>query len=180
MRIAIYSGTAVGNNPRFKEESVLLATMLAKSGYDFVYGGSDSGLMGAAAEAEIAQGAHVIGVMPDVVLQSDVQPEGLAQLIEVATMSARRDKMIELADGFVALPGGIGTLDELSEVIVLSKMHILEGPIVILNVDGCYDALEQLFADMQANGFVDEDTLRNTHFATSAQEAHDIIRRYLG
>ena len=124
MNIAVYCGSASGNRPSFTEGAKALGSWIAQNGHTLVYGGSRTGLMGATADAVLAGGGKVIGVIPDVKLIQERRHPGLTECIETKDMAERKQKMIELADAYVALPGGPGTLDEISEVICLARLGI--------------------------------------------------------
>lgn len=177
-RIALYCGAAMGVDPDLSSEAVKLSGMLAQHGYGIVYGGSKTGLMGAIATAALDAGGEVIGVEPAFLIDKEVQLEGLTELIAVDTMPERRTRMIELSDGFVALPGGIGTLDEITEVLSLAKLGRLgDKPICVLNAKGCYDAFAQLLMDMAENGFVSTNDYDHIEFLGTAEEVFAYLNR---
>jgi uncharacterized protein (TIGR00730 family) len=142
MKIAVYCGSSSGNNPKFTEAARTLGKWIGENGHTLVYGGANKGLMGAVAGAVIDAGGKVIGVIPDVAIIQARKHTGLTELIETGSMAERKSKMIELADAFIALPGGIGTLDEITEVMSLSSLGIVRGPIVLYDSDGYYRPLK--------------------------------------
>lgn len=144
MNIAVYCGSSSGNNPRFLESAMALGKWIGENGHTLVYGGANMGLMGAVAGAVIDAGGKVIGVIPDVAIIQARKHTGLTQLIETKSMAQRKSKMIELADAFVALPGGIGTLDEITEVMSLASLELIRGPIILFDTDGYYRPLKAI------------------------------------
>jgi uncharacterized protein (TIGR00730 family) len=131
-----------------------LGAAIAELGAGLVYGGGRLGLMGAVADAVLAAGGHVIGVIPESLLQAEVGHTGLSQLEVAATMHARKARMAELADGFIALPGGFGTFEELLEVLTWNQLGFISKPMVILDVDGFYAPLFEMIERAVAEGFV--------------------------
>ena len=147
MNIAVYCGSASGNRPSFTEGAKALGSWIAQNGHTLVYGGSRTGLMGATADAVLAGGGKVIGVIPDVKLIQERRHPGLTECIETKDMAERKQKMIELADAYVALPGGPGTLDEISEVICLARLGIENKACVLFDTDGYYKDLKKIFEE---------------------------------
>lgn len=142
MNIAVYCGSSSGNDPSFIESAKELGKWIGENGHTLVYGGASKGLMGAVAGAVIEAGGKVIGVIPDVAIIQARKHTGLTELIETGSMAERKSKMIELADAFIALPGGIGTLDEITEVMSLCSLSIIKAPIVLFNTNDYYRPLK--------------------------------------
>lgn len=140
-RICVYCASSPGRNPAITAATVALGELLVAEGIELVYGGASVGLMGLLADTVMAGGGRVIGVIPPKLLPREVAHTGLTQLIEVETMHQRKTKMFELADGFIALPGGFGTLEELAEVLTWAQLRIHGKPIGVLDVDGYYGSL---------------------------------------
>ena len=138
MRVCVDCGSSSGANPIFVEAATALGTALAGAGIDLVYGGAKVGLMGAVADATLAGGGHVIGVMPEALVTAEVQHDGLSELRITADMHTRKATMAGLADGFVALPGGFGTWEEVCEVLTWGQLGMHAKPVVIFDVDGFY------------------------------------------
>ena len=153
MNIVVYCGSSSGNDNKFTESAKALGKWIGESGNTLVYGGANRGLMGAISDAALEAGGKVIGVLPDVQRIQERRHQGLTQYIDTASMAERKAKMIELADAFVALPGGIGTLDELTDVMSLSSLDITECPIVLFNTDGYYQPLRAVLRNIVENGF---------------------------
>ncbi len=152
----MYCGSRRGDDPRFVQAAVELGQRLAHGGHELVYGGGRVGLMGAVADATLAAGAHVTGVIPSALLDREVGHTGLTKLIVVQTMHERKLAMAERADAFVALPGGIGTLEELYEMWSWRQLGYHDKPVALLNVAGYYDPLLAFMRASVASGFVSE------------------------
>ena len=176
MRIAVYCGSGLGMNPIYAEKATQLGTELAKSGHGVVYGGSKVGLMGKVAGAALAAGGEVIGVMPTHLQKKEIVHAALTEIHFVESMHIRKAKMVELADAFIALPGGGGTLDEYFEVFTWAQIGLHEKPVILFNVNGFYDALLQHFTRMLEEGFIRTEQKSLIRVATTAEEVLDIIK----
>lgn len=139
--VLVYCGSRDGARPIFKEHAYRLGEALAKAGLAMVYGGGSTGLMGAVADGALAHGGQVIGVLPKGLARKEFAHQRISQLHWVETMHERKAMMADLADGYVALPGGFGTLDELFEIVTWAQVGLHKKPIGLLNVDGFYDLL---------------------------------------
>ena len=140
-RLCVFCGSQAGTNGLYQQAAVELGRLLVQHGYGLVYGGGQVGLMGSIADAVLQAGGEVIGVIPQAMVTRERVHRGVTQLQVVASMHARKARMAELADAFVALPGGYGTLDELFEIITWAQLGMHRKPIGILNVAGYYDTL---------------------------------------
>lgn len=140
-RICVFCGSSAGRDPAYRAAAVALGSLLAERSIGLVYGGAAIGLMGAVADAARAAGGEVIGVIPRALVEWEVAHTGLADLRIVASMHERKALMAELSDGFIALPGGIGTLEELFEVWTWAQLGSHNKPCALLNVRGFYDSL---------------------------------------
>lgn len=140
-RICVYCGSAAGANPAYVKAAEELASILTEQNIELVYGGAQVGVMGALADAMLNAGGSVIGVLPVGLFRTEVPHAGLTELIEVGTLHERKAKMAELADGFISLPGGLGTLEELFEILTWAQLNIHEKPVGVLNVNGFFDKL---------------------------------------
>ena len=154
MNITIYLGSHMGRNDFYKPYAVALGHFIGTHGYTLVYGGAKNGLMGVLGDAALEAGATVIGVMPDFMLQDERQHPGLTQMIRTADMSERKKKMEELGDVFLAFPGGIGTLEEISVVMSDQKLGHLKKPFAFLNFAGFYEPMKALLQKMTEEGFI--------------------------
>ena len=138
-RLAIFCGSSAGNNPIYKEEAYQVGKLLAERGIEVVYGGGKVGLMGVVADAALEHGGKVIGVIPEKLMEWEVGHNGLTELHIVKTMHERKAMMADLSDGFVALPGGIGTMEEIIEVFTWHQIGYHNKPCAFLNSAGYYD-----------------------------------------
>lgn len=140
-KVLVYCGSRDGARPIFKEQAHRLGVALAKAQLTLIYGGGSTGLMGAVADGALANQGHVIGVLPKGLARKEFAHQRISQLHWVETMHERKAKMADLADAYIALPGGFGTLDELFEIVTWAQVGLHQKPIGLLNVDGFYDLL---------------------------------------
>jgi uncharacterized protein (TIGR00730 family) len=152
--ICVFCGAKPGNNLKYAALANTFGKALAKSGHRLVYGGGKVGLMGAVAEGALALGGDVLGIMPQALLDRELGHTGLTQLEIVNSMSVRKDRMIAASDAFIALPGGLGTLDELFEVMTLRQIGYHSKPVVVLNQDGYFTPLLEACRQMLEAEFV--------------------------
>ena len=153
-RIAVYCGSSDGRRPAYLEQAQATGRALAERGLGLVYGGGGLGLMGACAAAALARGGEVIGVIPRALAGKERLNNLVTDLRVVRTMHERKALMVELSDGFIALPGGFGTYDELFETITWAQLSIHQKPIGLLNVAGYFDPLLALVERAVSDGFV--------------------------
>jgi len=153
-RICVFCGSSPGFDPRFMAAASAFGQALAGRGIGLVYGGASVGLMGAVADAVMANGGDVIGVIPQALVDKEVAHHGLKDLRIVASMHERKALMAELADGFVALPGGIGTFEELFEIWTWAQLGDIRKPCALLNVAGFYDGLTAFLDSVVTQGFM--------------------------
>ncbi len=152
--ICVYCGSSSGNLPAHQEKAKELGEALAVRGLTLIYGGSRYGLMGKVAEGVLSKGGKAIGVLPEVLKDKEVAHPGLTELHIVRDMHERKAKMADLADAFIALPGGFGTLDEVMEMITWNQLNFQAKPIGFLNVDGFYDLLFEFLGHSAEQGFI--------------------------
>lgn len=152
--ICIYCGSAAGTRPAFLEEAVRAGTLLAKAGITVVYGGGRVGLMGAVADAALAAGGKVVGVMPADLVSQEIAHTGLSELRVVNSMHERKWAMAELADGFLCLPGGPGTFEEIFEQWTWALLGFHAKPCGFVNIEGYYEPLRATVANMVSHGFL--------------------------
>lgn len=170
MNIVVYCGSSSGSNPRFAKAAHDLGTWVAQCGHTLVYGGSSIGLMGSVSRAALDAGGTVVGVEPRFFIEMGVEQHDLSELIVVETMSERKAKMIELGDAFVALPGGMGTLEEISEIMSRIRLGLGQNACYLLNIDGYFDALQQFLQTALETGFVNQPEFDRCFFPTSVSE----------
>jgi uncharacterized protein (TIGR00730 family) len=152
--LTVFCGSKSGNNPSFLSAAAALGNLLAQENIELVYGGGNKGLMGAVANGCLDQGGKVIGIMPKLLLEWEAQHTGLTELIVTENMHDRKKILYEKGDAGLVLPGGMGTLDELFEMLTWNNLKIHNKKVFILNIDGYYDALIQLLENMDTNGFM--------------------------
>ena len=153
-RICVFCGSSMGRQECYREAAESLALYLVRNRIGIVYGGAHRGLMGRLADAALAAGGEVIGVIPDSLVKQEIAHQGLTELRIVASMHARKATMADLSDAFIALPGGFGTFEEFCEVLTWKQLGIQNKPCGLLNVSGYYDPLLQLFDHAVAEGFL--------------------------
>ncbi len=176
-RIAVYCGSAFGNNPAYRAEAVALGTAIAKAGLGLVYGGACRGLMGALADAALAAGGEVIGVLPDVLKDREIGHKGLTSLELVATMHERKARIHELSDAIIALPGGYGTLDELLEAVTWAQIGLHAKPCILVNTANYWDGLLAFLDTAAAEGFIEAKNRGLLRVAANASAALDVAAR---
>ena len=154
MRICVFCGSNFGRLPAYAEAAALLGQTLAREGIGLVYGGASVGLMGTVADAALAAGGEVIGVLPQALKDKELAHLGLTELHVVASMHERKALMADLSDGFIALPGGVGTLEELFEIWTWGQLGFHRKPAGILNIAGYYDALAAFLDHVAGEGFM--------------------------
>ncbi len=153
-RVAVFVGSSDGRDPRFRAAAGEVARHLAAHGVGLVYGGAHVGLMGVLADAALAAGGEVHGVIPRSMVDREIAHRGLTRLDVVDSMHERKARMAEVADAFVALPGGMGTLEELFEVWTWQQLGLLDAPVVLYDVDGFWRPLRAMVDDMVEHGFL--------------------------
>lgn len=176
--ICVFCGASTGTEPVYEAAAQALGHFLATCQISLVYGGGNIGLMGAVARAAIEYGGRVIGVIPSALMRKEIVDESIGELILVNTMHERKAKMAQLADAFIALPGGFGTLDELFEMLTWNQLGIHGKPIGLLNVNNFYTPLLQWITHAQTQGFI---RLQHVKLLTVAQEPSvllDQLRHY--
>jgi uncharacterized protein (TIGR00730 family) len=170
-RVAVFCGSALGSNPAFVAEARALGAAIAAAGLGLVYGGANIGLMGAVADAALAGGAHAIGVLPEVLVSREIAHDGLTQFEQVPTMHERKARMVELADAFLVLPGGYGTMDEMVEVVTWAQLGLHTKPCILINTAGYWDGLLAFLDTAVAAGFVKAKNRELVQVAANAEEA---------
>jgi len=153
-RICVFCGSSMGRKIEYKEAAKSLGEYFVEKQIELVYGGADVGLMKVIADVVLAGGNNVIGIMPRLLIAKEVDHKGITEMIAVDTMAERKEKMAELSDGFIAMPGGFGTLDELSEVLTYNQLRISDKPMGLLNVGGYFDNLVKFIDDGVEAGFI--------------------------
>jgi uncharacterized protein (TIGR00730 family) len=176
VRLCLFCGSSAGRHPAFAHAARQLASELVRRDIDIVYGGGNVGLMGVIADTALAAGGRVIGVIPHGLVSRELAHQGLTALHVVDSMHERKALMAELSDGFLALPGGFGTLEEFCEVVTWTQLGIHQKACGLLNVDGYYDGLLAFLAHA-----LHEEFLKPTHFeiVVSSTDPQDLVERLL-
>jgi uncharacterized protein (TIGR00730 family) len=176
--ICVFAGSSSGTRTAYAGAAEELGRAIAARGCRVVYGGGRVGLMGVLADAALAAGGEVIGVIPEALMRKEVGHEGLTELRVVQTMHQRKALMSELSDAVVALPGGLGTLEELFEILTWAQLGIHAKPCGMLNADGYYDDLLRFLAQTVAEGFVRREHRDMILAAPGAEELLDMMADY--
>jgi hypothetical protein len=171
-RVCVYCGSSSGFGPEFAEAARALGTLLAGHGLTLVYGGAEVGLMGLVADAALAAGGQVVGVMPRNLFGREIAHRNLTELVEVDSLHERKQAMSELADAFVALPGGLGTLEELAEIATWAQLGLHRKPIVTLDVGGYWAAFHAFLGEAVRHGFMKE---QNLHLVTNVPTVDGLL-----
>lgn len=178
MKIAVYCGASVGNEPSFATAAQELGQWIASRKNTLVYGGGKAGLMGVLADAVLENGGQVIGVIPTFLKDRELAHPGLTELHVVETMSERKRKMFELSQAFVALPGGPGTLEEITEMISWSRIGQNPNPCAFYDVNNFYHATRALYDNMVENEFLTQADREKIGFAQTTLELEAFIQAY--
>jgi len=174
-RVAVYCGSADGTNPAFLAEARALGKAIAAAGLGMVYGGANVGLMGAVADAALKGGAEVIGILPDLLADKEIAHTGLTSLELVPSMHQRKARMVELADAFLVLPGGYGTLEEMLEAVTWAQMGLHAKPCILINTAGYWDGLLTFLDTAVAEGFLKAKNRALLRVAATADEAVGLV-----
>lgn len=175
--MAVYCGSSNGANPAFLAEAHALGAAIASRGLGMVYGGANVGLMGAVADAALAGGAEVIGVLPAVLEGREIAHTGLTKLELVPTMHERKARMAALADAFLVLPGGYGTLEEMLEAVTWTQLGLHANPGILVNTAGYWDGLLAFLDTTVAAGFLKQRNRRLLRVASNADEALAMVAK---
>jgi uncharacterized protein (TIGR00730 family) len=176
-RVAVYCGSADGNDPAYLAEARALGAAIAAAGLGLVYGGASVGLMGAVADAALAGGGEVIGVLPDVLAGKEIAHSRLTRLELVSTMHERKARMAELADAFLILPGGYGTLEELLEAVTWAQLRLHSKPCILINTVDYWDGLLTFLDTAVVAGFLKPKNRELMRVARNAEQAVEMVVR---
>ncbi|SRR5579883_1161042 len=174
-RLCVYCGSCRGNNELFRLSATRLGTLLARSGIEVVFGGGRVGLMGLVADAALAAGGRVTGIIPGHLHEREVGHPGLSELVIVENMHQRKRRMFELADGFIVLPGGLGTLDETFEIITWKQLGLHDKPVIIVDIDGYWAPLRGLIDHVIGEGFTSRTALNYFRVVADVEEILPMI-----
>lgn len=170
MNITVYLGSFDGNNEIYRKATKKLGNFIGENNHTLIYGGSNVGLMGILAEGVLEKGGNVIGVEPEFFVEKELQHEGITELIVTKTMAERKAVLMEKGDVFITLPGGIGTLEEITELMSLTKISEINKPFFFLNIDNYYDLLKKFLKQMVNKGFLEEEFYNSLIFLNSVEE----------
>jgi hypothetical protein len=176
-RICVFCGSSVGSDPRYRDAAAEVGRRLASEGLAVVFGGGSIGLMGVLADATLAAGGEVVGVIPHALAARELAHRGVPDMRVVPSMHARKALMAELSDAFIALPGGLGTFEELLEIATWGQLGIHHKPVGMLNVAGYYAPLITLLDHAVKEGFVSEENRRLIVVADSPPALLEELRR---
>lgn len=154
MNICVFCGSSVGKNSIYKDASEELGRAIANADHTLIYGGSKIGTMRFIADAAMSCGGKVIGIMPKMIVEKEIAYEEITELMVCETMFERKVIMTKISDAFVVMPGGLGTLDEMFEVLTLMQLKIIDKPLVILNTNGFFDKLIDFISNAENEGFI--------------------------
>lgn len=176
--ICVFCGSSMGFDKRYEEAAARLGDVLADNGCTLYYGGGSVGLMNVIANRMLSRGCEVVGVMPDFLLAHEIGHDGITRMIPTKTMAERKEILMHEADAFIAMPGGFGTLDEFSEVVVADQLRLMEKPIALYNTMGYYDDLVKWIDRGVKDGFIRGDHNRNIIVSADPVELFAKMRDY--
>ena len=178
-KLCVYCGSGHGRNPAHRQAARTLGRMLAEAGIGLVYGGGGLGLMGETARACLEAGGHVTGIIPEFLIRKEIMLENINELVVTTNMHERKMTMFEKSDGFCALPGGIGTLEELVEISTWAQLGQHVKPIIVANIDGYWDPLMELISHMREEGFFRSSTEVRFDAVTRAEDIIPLFEKRL-
>lgn len=178
MKITVFCGANNGRNEAYKENAMEVGKWIATNNHTLVYGGGKIGLMGVIADTVLENRGEVIGIMPQFLVDREISHTGITEFIIVDDMSERKTKLVDFGDVFIALPGGPGTLEEISQVISWVRVGKKDAPCILMNINGFYDFLEQYFDKMVEEGFLTKEDREKTLFAKNLVEMEEFIANY--
>lgn len=172
--ICVFCGSSMGFHPIYKKSAYDLGKQIAKENLSLIYGGGSVGLMGVLADAVMEHGGEVVGIIPRFLYEKEVGHDGVTELIIVDSMHERKQKMAELAQGFIAMPGGIGTMEELFEIFTWSQLALIKKPVALLNVNHFYDDIINFLNKMVHDGFIKDVTVNSL---INSNSIHELIAK---
>jgi cytokinin riboside 5'-monophosphate phosphoribohydrolase len=177
MNICVYCGSSNGNDKSILELSQKFGRLLAERGHNLIYGGSSLGVMGVIADSVMLNGGEVIGVIPENLFSKEVAHTGITRLITVKDMHQRKSHMAELADAFVAFPGGFGTMEELFEIITWNQIGLLKKPVTVMNINGFYDSLIKMIDHAVDMGFIKKNNRQIVRVAETLDQCLELCEQ---
>lgn len=178
--VAVFCGSNPGNDPAFVESARSLGRALAVTRIKIIYGGAQSGIMGAVADGALEVGGQVTGVIPEFLKTKELAHENLSELVVVNSMHERKNKMFELSEGFIALPGGFGTLEEVSEILTWGQLGLHQFPIGFLNLNGFYKHLELFFDEARSKDLLKPEYRSMALFCDNIDGLLQAMKEYKG
>jgi len=176
MKVCVFCGASFGNAPDYQTYAKEIGALIGSSDSTLVYGGGKVGLMGIVADSVLAHSGKVIGIIPDFLHKREVAHEGLTELYIVASMHERKMRMADLADAFIVLPGGLGTLDELVEILTWKQLSLIDKPVAVLNVKDYFDSFISLLKQMISEGFLNQNSLDELRISDNPKELFASLR----
>lgn len=176
MYIAVFCSSSEGLKPEFTAAAAELGEWIGRNSHTLVYGGSDKGLMRECARAVKANGGRIISVAPSFVVENGLLNPESDEIVSVSSLAERKAEMIRISDVFIALPGGIGTLDEVFSVAACNVVGECGKPILLMNLEGIYDDLKNLLAKLEKERLMRPENMKHIHFCNTLQECTDMIR----
>lgn len=176
--ICVFCGSSLGRKPIYRETAASLGKMLAMNHIELVYGGANVGIMKVLADSALQNGGQVTGVMPQNLIDKEVAHQSLSKFHIVQSMAERKELMVQLSDAFIALPGGFGTLDELSEILTFNQLRITDKPLGFLNVDGYFDKLFSFIEHGVAEGFIRSEHQENLIIAENCESIIERLNNF--
>ncbi len=177
--IAVFCGASIGFNKVYAEQAATLGKFLAKKNINIVFGGGKFGMMGTIADAVLEGNAEVIGVIPDFLKLEEIEHTGITKMITSKNMSDRKMIISNMVDGYIALPGGFGTLDEVMEVLTLGQLHIEQKPIAFLNTNGFFDHIIAQFDVMVREGFLKQENRDMVLIHEDIETLYEMMANYV-
>ena len=177
-KICIFCGSSMGFDPIYREKAAELGRVLADNGCELLYGGGNVGLMKIIADVMMERHCKVTGTITQHLLDMRVGHPEISELIVVETMAERKKILEDMADGFIALPGGVGTMDEFFEAYVLSQLRVFDKPVALYNVNGYYDGLVQFIDHIAEEGFMREEHAKNLIVSSDPNELLEKMRQF--
>ncbi len=172
--VCVFCGSSMGFHPIYKKSAYNLGKQIAKENLSLIYGGGSVGLMGVLADAVMEYGGKVIGIIPRFLYEEEVGHDGVTELIIVDSMHERKQKMAELAHGFIAMPGGIGTMEELFEIFTWSQLALIKNPVALLNVNNFFDDIIHFLNKLVREGFIKEVTI---NMLINSNNIHELLAK---
>lgn len=175
MNITVYCGSNAGRDPAYAEAARELGAWMGESGHTLVYGGGAKGMMGVLCDSVLEHNGTAIGIIPDFLATEEQLHPHLTETQVVTTMGERKARMIAAGDAFIALPGGVGTLEEISEIICRLHLGLTAEPCILADINGYYQPLYRMMQQMTERGFYEPEHLANIHFAKTVEEIIEIL-----